>query len=487
MSFLLDNKKIELNNTNIISNITCVVEEMNFSQLSKTELIIEADLKEEKEKEDKEKEDKEKEDKEKEEKDNKLQVLSSSSNDDQQININYSNLSINLTKNIDSNEKKKYGIYFTPPKTIIKNLKILEPYMANVKNVLEPSCGSCEYILMLDKKYDLNIVGIEYNKVIYDGIKHIQNNSHNIKLYNQNYLNYLTEEKYDLIIGNPPYFVMSKEDVDTNYYSYFDGRPNIFILFIIKSIQLLNDEGILSFVLPKNFLNCLYYDKTRKYIFENLKIMDIIQCNDNYLETSQETIIMIIQKNNNVVNNYTFCLNKSKYTIFGLPESITNINELYKGSTTLAQLGFKVNVGNIVWNQCKDELVNDITKTLLIYSSDIKNNKLNIQTYKNKSKNNYINREGETTPLLVVNRGYGVGKYNFTYCLIDMEQEYCIENHLICVRYTNNITNDNLKLLYEKIIISFEKKQTKEFIKLYFGNNAINTTELCEILPIYFI
>ena len=137
MSFLLDNKKIELNNTNIISNITCVVEEMNFSQLSKTELIIEADLKEEKEKEDKEKEDKEKE-----EKDNKLQVLSSSSNDDQQININYSNLSINLTKNIDSGEKKKYGIYFTPPKTIIKNLKILEPYMANVKNVLEPSCGS---------------------------------------------------------------------------------------------------------------------------------------------------------------------------------------------------------------------------------------------------------------------------------------------------------------------------------------------------------
>ena len=40
-------------------------------------------------------------------------------------------------------------------------------------------------------------------------------------------------------------------------------------------------------------------------------------------------------------------------------------------------------------------------------------------------------------------------------------------------------------MLYEKIIMSFEKKQTKEFIKLYFGNNAINTTELCEILPIY--
>ena len=102
-----------------------------------------------------------------------------------------------------------------------------------------------------------------------------------------------------------------------------------------------------------------------------------------------------------------------------------------------------------------------------------------------KSKKNYINREGETPPLLVINRGYGVGKYNFTYCLINIEKKYCIENHLICVRYINNINNNNLCLLYEKIIMSFEKKQTKEFIKLYFGNNAINTTELCEILPIY--
>jgi hypothetical protein len=39
--------------------------------------------------------------------------------------------------------------------------------MENVKNVLEPSCGSCEYILMLDKKYNLNITGIEIHNVIF--------------------------------------------------------------------------------------------------------------------------------------------------------------------------------------------------------------------------------------------------------------------------------------------------------------------------------
>lgn len=41
MSFLLDNKKIELNNmTDISSNITCIIEEMDLTKLSKTELLL---------------------------------------------------------------------------------------------------------------------------------------------------------------------------------------------------------------------------------------------------------------------------------------------------------------------------------------------------------------------------------------------------------------------------------------------------------------
>jgi hypothetical protein len=40
MSFLLDNKKIELNNmTDINSNITCIIEEMDLTKLTKTELL----------------------------------------------------------------------------------------------------------------------------------------------------------------------------------------------------------------------------------------------------------------------------------------------------------------------------------------------------------------------------------------------------------------------------------------------------------------
>ena len=84
-----------------------------------------------------------------------------------------------------------------------------------------------------------------------------------------------------------------------------------------------------------------------------------------------------------------------------------------------------------------------------------------------------------------MNRGYGVGRYNFDYCLIDMEEKYLIENHLICIRYEKDIEKEKKRELYLKICNSFDDERTKEFIRLYFGNGAVNTTELREIIPIY--
>tara|TARA_R110001599_G_scaffold91712_1_gene240793 strand:+ start:101 stop:1318 length:1218 start_codon:yes stop_codon:yes gene_type:complete len=399
--------------------------------------------------------------------------------------LNYSKLSYDLTKQINKKDKKNNGIYFTPPNTINKNIQLLEPYMKNIKEVLEPSCGSCEYISRLSKKYNnINITGIELNKTIFESIKSMEDK--NIKLYNKNYLNYEINIKYDLIIGNPPYFVMKKKDVDKAYYNYFTGRPNIFIMFIIKSLGLLNKNGILSFILPKNFLNCLYYNKTRNYINDNFMILNIAECNDNYIETKQETIVIIIKNiDKQTEKNSKFCLNIGKFSIFGVPENILKIKSLYNNSSTLEKLGFNVTVGNIVWNQCKEQLTDDNSKTLLIYSSDIKNKKVSIKKYSDPYKKNYINKKGTNGPMVVVNRGYGVGNYNFNYCLIKDGFDYLIENHLICIKFIKSIRSQDLIILYKKIIKSFENKKTQEFIKLYFGNNAINTTELKSILPIY--
>jgi hypothetical protein len=434
--------------------------------------------------------------------------------------LSFSILSQTLTKNIKKEEKRDNGIYFTPPKTIVKCLDTISRHRGgswDARNILEPSCGSCEFIEKARIYYpSASITGVEYNKTIYENIK---NNYANrdatdrgiIRVIEGDFLKTTFHETFDLIIGNPPYYVLPKADVDTRYYAYFDGRPNIFLLFMIKSMTLLADGGILCFILPKSFLNCLYYNKTRKHIYDNYTILTIEECDDDYIDTEQQTIIFIIQKRSDAVEadaadaaavadnkNYIVDNLSNQYTIFGTREVITRLNELYIHATTLNALGFKVSVGNIVWNQHKKLLTDDTQKTRLIYSSDIKNNTLGVRQYANTDKKNYINKSGFNEPLLVINRGYGVGNYNFEYSLIncvpdsvsvsDYIREYLIENHLICIRYEGECEGegDQEKInKYIQIYKSFGDERTQEFIRLYFGNNAINTAELSHILPIY--
>jgi len=418
--------------------------------------------------------------------------------------LEYSKTSKELTSSLSKKEKKDNGIYFTPPSCVRKNIELLKEYLPEeIKGdftILEPSCGSGEYIKALcdDDMFNLSkITGVEINKTIFDAVRKLHDTNTNITLLNSDFLKYSCYSTYNLIIGNPPYFVLKKEDVVPEYNKFYDGRPNIFILFVVKCLGMLANGGILSFVLPKSFLNCLYYDKTRKYINDNFMILDIVECSDDkYIETAQETIIIILKKPNALPNSsdvatvidnteYTLRVTGSNYTIFNTKCNIIIFKELYENATTLSALNFKVSVGNVVWNQCKDILTDDKNETLLIYSSDIANKKLEIKTYKSDEKKNYISKPGVRRPIVVINRGYGTGEYKFNHCLIDGQREYLIENHLICIESLEKTNSENIINNYRKIMKSFDDERTSRFIEVYFGNSAINTTELRTVLPIY--
>jgi len=402
----------------------------------------------------------------------------------------FSYFSKNITQQFTQNEKKSDGIFFTPPNiitNIIERIKLIPDFL--VRSILEPSCGSGEFFHYLNNNFEnIDITGIEKNTRIYEQIQHkfIENN--NISIFHRDFLQWdlINENKFDLIIGNPPYFVVSKSEVDESFYDLIDGRPNIFVLFLIHALQKLQDNGVLAFVLPLNFINCIYYSKIRKHIYENFAIIDILECNDdNFMDTKQDTLIFILQKKLDKSENNRFALLKNNDIVFNTPSKLDLISNLYHGAVSLYSMGFDVKVGTVVWNQCKDILTDDDTKTRLIYSGDIKNNSLDLVNYKDPSKKNYIMKDGHTGPMLLLNRGYGKGKYTFSYCLVDMDTPYLIENHVISIRFRGSISREQLIEKYNKVIQSFCNEKTKTFVELYFGNNAINTTELKHVLPIY--
>ena len=401
----------------------------------------------------------------------------------------FSQLSKDITKGLNTQTKKKNGIFFTPLNIIEDTIMTVAKYCENnnktIKRILEPSCGSCEFIKRLSEHYeDVHIDGIEYVPEIFEKINKSEfSDKENIRLLNEDFLK-VGNEMYDLIIGNPPYYVMKKTEVDKKYHEYFDGRPNIFVIFILHALSKLNPGGILSFVLPNSFCNCTYYNKLRVHLFENYNIIDIKDCSESsYLETAQNTVIFTIS--NEKGNNDEFSFIKNEINLLNAPSTINQITKLYQDTTTISELDLYVSVGKTVWNQVKEALTDDITETRLIYSGDIKGNKLQVTSYKNAEKKNYIRTKGETGPLLVVNRGYGVGGYKFDYCLVDIDQKYTIENHLITIRSSNKISDEELQEKYKLIIKSFENEKTQQFIDLYCCNSAMNTNELENVLPIY--
>jgi hypothetical protein len=363
--------------------------------------------------------------------------------------------------------------------------------VGSIKRILEPSCGTCEIINYCDTFLnDVEIDGIELNNKIYHSIKELVFKN-NVKIYNTDFVKYQTENLYDLIIGNPPYFVCKKSDIPKEYEEYIHGRPNIFGIFIIHSLRLLKPGGILAFIVPKSFLNSLYYSKIRNYIKETciiIKIEDYSLLND-FIDTDQATFGLVIQKNMTKTHiteplfecNYSMVCNDN----FIFTNNSTELKEIFENSTTIKNMGLAVRTGQIVWNEVKKELTNNKEDTILIYNSNIsKDNAFEIKVFKNDEKKQYITRDGKIDPVLVVNRGNGNSEYKLNYALIKTAP-FLIENHLNEIYSPKKMSDIDLLKIYEKIIKSFENPKTIKFIKVFLGNNSLSKTELETIFPIY--
>jgi adenine-specific DNA-methyltransferase len=199
---------------------------------------------------------------------------------------------------------EQLGQVFTPQFIVSEMLQLRK----NFGTILEPSSGAGAFSNNIP-----NCVSIEIDS------KHCTDKALNIDFFD-----YSIENKFDTIIGNPPYvrfqdiLPSTKAKLNT---TLFDERTNLYLFFIEKCINQLNPHGELIFITPRDFLKATSSIRLNNFIFNNGTITDLIDLGDKKIfnGATPNCIIWRFEKDNfsrktNVTKEFVYCNGQLLFT-----------------------------------------------------------------------------------------------------------------------------------------------------------------------------
>lgn len=195
--------------------------------------------------------------------------------------------------------KKRHGQFFTPAGIAHFMASLSECRKAKLR-ILDPGCGSAvlscslaEALISSNKGlYEIELVAYETDEKLISlaqkslsylkgwlalqdvRLKYVVLVSDFIlsnldTLENQN----RTTELFDLVISNPPYFKLPKNDGRVKAaYSVVHGQPNIYSIFLYTAATLLEKDGQLIFITPRSFASGYYFRLFRDKFFSLVQL-----------------------------------------------------------------------------------------------------------------------------------------------------------------------------------------------------------------------
>ena len=184
---------------------------------------------------------------------------------------------------------------------IIKNLPDAKNY--DILNILEPAIGVGNFLPTLIQKYEsvpqvnIDVIDIDANSIeILKALVtklNVPTNIHINYIY-ADFLLYNIDKHYDIIVGNPPYKKITKDNAQLARYkksAYNKETNNIFSFFIEKSMRI---GDIVSLIVPKSLINAPEFNLTRK-LMATKHISHILDFGEKgFKEVKIETICFVL-------------------------------------------------------------------------------------------------------------------------------------------------------------------------------------------------
>lgn len=224
-------------------------------------------------------------------------------------------------------DKKHLGQVFTSDEIVNKMCSLIK----NGNEILEPSCGDGAFLKALKGR---NLTAIELDSSVAHKDADIMD-----------FFDYSTSNKFDTIIGNPPYVKYNDIDKETknklkHFSSLFDKRSNLFLFFIYKCTIHLKDGGEIIFITPRELFHLTSSKNLNRWLYELGTITDYVDLGEQRVFKNAEPncVIWRFEKGN-------FSRITNGNLIFTLNEGIISFNS----SNDLVPLGdlFSVKVGGV--------------------------------------------------------------------------------------------------------------------------------------------
>lgn len=406
-------------------------------------------------------------------------------------------------------DRKKLGQYMTPNFLGQKMAELLTKYMPTTTGssikVLDPAVGTGELLRAFGQTH-ASVPSSFYGFDIDEGmLDTAQKNIPGITTVKKSIFDEIGaySDSFDFIIGNPPYFEIKKDSPELSELDFETkteaGRLNMFALFFEYSLKLLKPNGVMVFLVPPSMNNGAYFKKTREYILKNATIehLEIVRHNKHFADALTSVQIIVLRKKENsspeAETNSNFVVDFNSLStvkpVKPLPiiftEKKAELLKLWENNTSLANAGFKVKTGNIVWNQFKSAFASEPKEgySPLLYSKDIKNNTLDLNPALSHKRWLPTTEKCLTVPSIIVNRIVGsLSNPQLKYALIEKDS-YFTENHVNVITFTGETGLQLPKLQELTRMIDKSKEWLPSYLQAVTGNTQISSTELLNLIP----
>lgn len=242
--------------------------------------------------------------------------------------------------------QKNKGQFFTPESVVNLMLDLSDFNLSNSKiidmKIIDNSCGDGAFLIEIIKRIIIksqnmnlsnekiasilenNIYGIELDPIAfsncYKNLENIRQNNNlpkiKWKIFNENTLKIFSKfiNKFDLVIGNPPYVRIHNTVEDLKKFSFCkSGMTDLYIAFYEIGINMLKPTGKLCYINPSSIFNSKAAFFLRNFILENKLLRTVIDFKHKQLFEKITTYTSIILLDNQKSENVSFSSDLKKF------------------------------------------------------------------------------------------------------------------------------------------------------------------------------